>query len=236
MVDFSRRSSELELMDGGDVTPADFAACLADLAAVNTLTLARPPTLAFVREALAAAPADSVPVIVDVGFGAGDMLRAIARLCWRMSRSARLIGIDLNPRSEPVATRMTQPGDKIEYRTGDIFAWPAEEKVDLVISSQVAHHMDDEEIVRFLVWMEAHARLGWFVSDLHRHWLAYHAFRLISSAMRWHRFVRHDGPLSVASAFVRGDWEQLLEAADLTGKVGIAWKFPFRYCLARRKW
>jgi len=73
MPDFSSRSSEPEWMDGEDVTQEDFAGCLADLDRVNTLTLTRRPTLAFVAEALSAAPEGTEPVIVDVGFGAGDM-------------------------------------------------------------------------------------------------------------------------------------------------------------------
>jgi SAM-dependent methyltransferase len=236
MVDFSHRSSEPELMDGAEVSHEEFAACLADLAQVNTLTLARPPTLAFIREALAAAPETSAPVILDVGFGAGDMLRAIDRMAKRMNRRVRLVGIDLNPRSEPFAAAETPPGTTIEYRTGDLYDRSQSENVDIVISSLVTHHMDDAEILGFMEWMEANARLGWFVNDLHRHWLAYHSFRLSSAAMRWHGFVRHDGPLSVARAFVRRDWDRLLNEAGLSEAVRIAWKFPFRYCLARRKW
>ncbi|MDG2002417.1 MAG: methyltransferase domain-containing protein [Novosphingobium sp.] len=236
MVDFSRRSEEPELMDGADVSQDDFSACLADLAQVNTLTLARAPTLAFIREALAAWQGKAAPVILDVGYGAGDMLRAIHRMATRMGQKVQLIGIDLNPRSEPVAAALTAPGASIEYRIGDLYDWPQGEGVDIVISSLVTHHMTDDEILHFLGWMEANARLGWFVNDLHRHWLAYHAFRLFSAAMRWHKFVRHDGPLSVARAFVRRDWERLLGEARLSDAALVTWKFPFRYCLARRKW
>ena len=28
----------------------------------------------------------------------------------------------------------------------------------------------------FIRWMEAHARRGWFIGDLHRHWLPYYGF------------------------------------------------------------
>lgn len=236
MVDFSRRSTEGELMDGADVSQDEFAAGLADLEKVNTITLTRRPTLAFVDEALKAAHIGSVPVIVDVGFGAGDTLREIERLCSRRGYRARLIGIDLNPRSEPFAKARTSPASSIEYRTGDLYDWPDDEPVDLVISSQVTHHMNDDEIGRFLRWMEANTKLGWFVNDLHRHWFAYHGFRLLSWLMRWHRMVRHDGPISVSRSFTREDWQRLLVEAGLNGKVSIAWKLMFRYAISRRKW
>jgi 2-polyprenyl-3-methyl-5-hydroxy-6-metoxy-1,4-benzoquinol methylase len=232
MPDFARRSREPELMDGEEVSQQEFAACIKDLATVNSVTLGRRPTLDFVRRALRATP-DGMLTILDVGFGAGDMLRAIRR---QTVPCTRLIGIDLNPRSEPVAREMTPPSMEIEYCTGDVFAWPQEDPVDLVISSAVTHHMDDEEILRFLRWMEDRSRLGWYVNDLHRHWFPYYGFGLLSAAMRWHPFVRHDGPLSVSRAFRREEWESLLAAAGLADKARVSWWFPFRYCVERTKW
>jgi SAM-dependent methyltransferase len=232
VADLRQRSRERELMDGEDVSQAEFTACMKDLAAVNTLTLARRPTLDFIGRALRARPGRKL-VVLDVGFGAGDMLHAIGL---RFGRRTRLIGIDLNPRSEAVARALTPPGMTIEYVTGDLFAWPHADPVDIVISSLVTHHMDDAEIVRFLGWMEARAQVGWLVNDLQRHWFAYHGFRLLSAAMRWHPFVRHDGPLSIARAFRRGEIERLLRTADVAGKARVRWWFPFRYAIERAKW
>lgn len=236
MIDLCQRSREPEWMDGEDVSQQEFTACIEDLAQVNTLTLARPPTLAFIDRALEATPGSRVLTIVDVGYGAGDMLRAIARLTARRGRRARLIGFDINPRSEPVARRLTPETMRIDFRTGNAFALAPDEPVDLVISSLVTHHMDNDEIVQFLKWMESRAALGWFVNDLHRHRFSYHGFHLLAALMRWHPFVRHDGPLSIARAFRRDDWLKLLERAELTGKARLQWKFPFRYCVEGVKW
>lgn len=235
-VDFSRRSAEPELMDGDGVSQEMFSACLADLEKVNTVTFTRRPTLDFVGEALEAAGTANVPVILDVGFGAGDMLRAIERLCRRTGYRARLIGIDLNPRSEPFARSRSGPESTIEYRTGDLYDWPPGEPIDLIVCSQTTHHMSDGDIRRFLLWIEAHTRLGWFVSDLHRHWFAYHGFRLLSTVMRWHPMVRHDGPISVARSFTREDWERLLIETELDAVVEIEWNPLFRYAVSRKKW
>ena len=240
MPDLRQRSRAPELMDGEDVDPADFAACMADLATVNTVTLARGPTLSFVRRALAVLPAASEPVILDVGFGAGDMLRSIAAMLQKEGRRARLVGIDLNPRSEPAARAMTPPGMDIEWVTGDAFAWAQHTVPDLTISSLVTHHMDDAEIVGFLAWMEQTARLGWFVNDLHRHALPWYGFTALARLARWHRFVRHDGPLSIARSFRHDDWQRLLREAGAhepgVSEAAIHWRFPFRYCVERRRW
>lgn len=222
-------------MDGDDVSDETFAGCLTDLATVNSFTLARPPTLAFVREALRRTPADRPLTLLDVGFGAGDMLRAVHRLVRRHGRSMRLVGIDLNPRSLPVAIAATPTGTGIEYRTGDLLALPFDEPIDLVISSLVTHHMTDKEIIHFVDWMDKHATIGWLINDLHRHPIAYHGFRLLAGVMRWHPFVRHDGPLSVARAFRRADWSVLLKDAGVDHYARMRWRFPFRYCVTRWK-
>lgn len=233
MPDLSRRSRLPEWMDGDDVSQAEYSACMADLAQVNTLTLARRPTIAFIDRAIRNMPADRVLTVVDVGFGAGDMLRALSRLAKRRGRHLRLIGIDLNPRSEPMARGITPPAMGIEYRTGDLFAWAAEEPIDIIISSLVTHHMDDTEIERFLRFMEERATLGWFINDLHRHALPYYFFRLFSAAMCWHPFVRHDGPLSIARAFTHADWVALIAKSGVGNVASIRWWFPFRWCVGR---
>lgn len=229
MPDFSRRSAEPEWMDGDGVRPEVFAATMAGLARVNTLTLARPPTLSWLRRATSKLGLRSF-TLVDVGFGDGDMLRAIRRWAERRGLKATLIGYDLNPRSAPAASARTDPALNIAYRTGDAYALT--EPLDFVISSLTAHHMTDDELVRFLQWMERTARGGWFVNDLHRHPIAYHGFRLLAWAGRFHPFVRHDGAISVTRSFRRADWQSLLARAGV-GEAKIAWRFPFRLCVER---
>ncbi len=232
MPDFSARATAPEWMDGDDVSEAEFAACVADLATVNSVTLARPPTLAFVAEACRTAKGRPL-TLLDVGFGAGDMLRAIRKMADRRGAEIRLIGIDLNPRSLPAARAQTPAKMAIDYRIGDLFELPEDEPIDLVVSSLVTHHMTNREIVRFIGWMERRARTGWFINDLHRHPVAYHGFRALAATMRWHSFVRHDGPLSVARAFRRSDWERLLGEAGVDDVARIRWHVPFRYCVTR---
>ena len=236
MRSFAARSAEPELMDGEAVTPANFAACMADLARVNTVTLARPPTLAWLTATTRRLVLGDRFSLLDVGYGEGDMLRTVHRWAMRRGLTAGLTGIDLNPRSAPAALAVTPAGMAIDYRTGDVFADPLPVQPDYIVSSLVTHHMGDAEVVRFLRWMEATARKGWFVNDLHRHWLAYYGFKALASAARWHPFVRHDGPLSVARSFRRADWEQLIEAAGIDRRtVTLRWHLPFRLCVGRVK-
>ncbi len=169
--------------------------------------------------------------MLDVGFGEGDMLRAIARWAARRGKRAELSGVDLDPSSELAARSKTSPDTQIAYHTGDVFAFVPSARPDFVISSLFTHHLSDAQVVAFLCWMEATAVRGWFVNDLHRHWLAYHGFRAMAAAAGWHRFVRHDGPVSIARAFRRADWQRFLADAGVPGT--IHWRFPFRFCVER---
>ena len=228
------RAAGPELMDDPDVDEATFRDCLADLASVNSWTLARPPTLRWLAQATRHLPRGGRFTLLDVGYGQGDMLRAIHRWATRRGLVPDLVGIDLSPWSAPAARAATPPGMAIDYRTGDVFAYRPDRPVDLVVSSLVAHHFPDAELVRFLRWMEMNAAGGWFVNDLHRHAVAYHGFRALSIVMRWHRFVRHDGPMSVARAFRRADWERLIADAGLPREaIDLLWRLPFRLCVGR---
>lgn len=232
MTGLRQRSTQLEWMDTEIIGEADFAACLADLAAVNTVTLARPPTIAFIRQvARRMAPGDVLSVL-DVGSGEGDMLRRIHRWGTRRGLRMRLVGVDLNPWSTAAARAATPASMGIEYATGDLFDLPPG-RTDVVISSLFTHHLTDAQVVEFLAWMEAQATRGWFVNDLHRHALAMHGFRVLSGVAGWHRFVQHDGPISVARSFRRRDWDALLRRAGLVEVATVRWRLPFRLCVSR---
>jgi 2-polyprenyl-3-methyl-5-hydroxy-6-metoxy-1,4-benzoquinol methylase len=240
-----------ELMDADDLAPEIYARVVHDLAKVNTLTMARRPTLAFLESvrraqlaghlrALAAAnPGAQVHArrttlkILDVGFGDGDMLRAIHRWAAANSVDATLVGIDLNPRSAAAAIEATPRDMAIEWRTGD-YAECAGEGWDVVLSSLVAHHMTHEQLIAFLRFMDAQAAQGWFVNDLHRHGFAHFGFPLLATLMRWHPIVRHDGQLSIARSYRPAEWLPILAEAGVEG-AEVNRVFPFRLCVSKHR-
>jgi len=219
-----------ERMDAEDLHEATYKAVVHDLAKVNTLTLARRPTLDFVARTVGDAREFS---LLDVGFGDGDMLRAIARWAARHGKRARLVGIDLNPRSLAAAREATPADMAIDWRIGD-YADLAGEGYDLIVSSLVAHHMTHAQLVAFLRFMEAEARRGWLVNDLHRHGFAHFGFPLLATIMRWHPIVKHDGTLSIARSYRPGEWPAILAEAGVQG-AEVKRVFPFRLCVERRR-
>ena len=224
------RSTAAERMDTDCTDAADYAACLRDLARVNTVTLARRPTLAWLDRAMRRRRKGEAISVYDVAFGHGDMLRTIARWGRRRGRAVQLRGVDLNPAAAATA-RAASPGLTLDLATGDVLATVPAPAPDYIVSSLFTHHLTDDQVVAFLRWMERHARHGWFINDLHRHAVPFHGFRLLARAMRWHRFVQHDGAVSIARAFRRAEWQRLLAAAGVPGEV--RWVFPFRLCIGR---
>lgn len=232
--DFARRSSETEWMDSEIIALDDFAACLDDLEQVNFLTLASLPTMAFLRKLTADWPKGAELRVADLGYGQGAMLRRIHRWAEARGFRPRLTGIDLNPQCRTLAIANTPPGMAIDWHQGDLFDWAPAERPHAIISALFAHHLPDADVVRLLTWQEATASHGWFVNDLHRHWFAWGGFRALAFVMRWHRFVQHDGALSVRRAFVPGDWRTLLESAGIAD-AKLRWHPLFRLCVSRVK-
>jgi 2-polyprenyl-3-methyl-5-hydroxy-6-metoxy-1,4-benzoquinol methylase len=231
MIDLSQRIRRDERMDDPDLDPAVYAAVLKDLARVNAWTFTHRATLAFLEDAAAGMPALR---LLDVGFGQGDMLRAIAKWAGRRGIAAHLVGVDLNPNSAAAARAATPAGLSIDYRTGDYaeVAGP----FDFVVSSLVAHHMSDAQLDAFLRFMEAEAREGWLVNDLHRLAFSYHGFGLLARMIGAHRIVREDGRTSIARSFRPADWCAILDRAGLPdGTARIVRRFPFRLCIERRR-
>ncbi len=234
-VDLSRRAAPSQLPEWMDEPCAyeDFRQCLSDLGQVNRLTLSYRPTLAFLDAVAAAKPAQALR-IVDVGSGGGDMLRCVERWAERRGVQVQLTGIDLNPYAARVAREFVTVSSDIQWLTGDAFAYA--EPVDVVLSSLFTHHLEEPEIVQFLVWSETVARRGWFVNDLCRETVPYKLFGLLAKGMRWHRFVQHDGPVSFRRSFLEDDWERiLLEAGIAVADVRLARWTPGRLCVERLK-
>jgi SAM-dependent methyltransferase len=220
------RALDEEQMDDPALAPEEYRRVLADLGRVNRWTLAARPTLGFLSRATRGTRAFS---LLDVGFGEGGMLRAIAGWAAKRGLEARLTGVDLNPKSAAAAKAATPPGVRIDWRTGD---YRDLGRFDFVVSSLVAHHMTAEQLGAFLVWMEGNAERGWLVNDLHRHRLAYAGYPLLARLLRVHRIVREDGRLSIARAFRPGEWTAILQEAGVGG-AQVVRRFPFRLCVER---
>ena len=227
----ARRSTEQEEMDAPALDPAIYARALRDLARVNRLTRTHAPVLRWLDQATRDWPAGSPVSVLDVASGQGDLLRAIAAWAARRGWRAELAGIDLNPRAAAVAASATPDDAPIRYLTDDVFDHAPRPRPDFIVTSQFAHHLADEDVVRLLLWLDDHAARGWFIADLERHAISWLGFRFLARAAFWHGIVRRDGTISIARSFRPAEWHVLLARAGITAIVRR--HVPFRLCVSR---
>jgi SAM-dependent methyltransferase len=240
-INFAHRALPSELRECMDepCSYEDFRDCLVDLASANRLTLGYRTTLRWIDQYTQKLKPERPLHIVDVGSGGGDMLRRIDAWAARRKIAVKLTGIDLNPHAARAAREFSPDGCEIEWITGDVFSYAPAEGVDIVISSLFTHHLETEEIVHFLKWMESVTRYGWFVNDLYRSRTAYELFGALAEIAGWHRFVRHDGPVSIRRSFREEDWRRLCAGAGLEflplEALSFTRRFPYRLCVERLK-
>jgi hypothetical protein len=145
-----------------------------------------------------------------------------------------LTGVDLNPWSKRSAEQSTPADMLIAYETSDIFSFDQSRRADFIICSNFTHHLSDQELIRFIQWMQSHATRGWFINDLHRHPLPYHFIKTVFGVLPLNRLTSNDGPISISRAFTAPDWRRILTEAGVADRATIEWFFPFRYAVSAR--
>ncbi|MGA2559127.1 MAG: methyltransferase domain-containing protein [Terracidiphilus sp.] len=234
--DFTRRTELTELMDA-PCSRDVLRACLQDIARTNRLTFAYRPLIGWLSRLTADLPPLAAPLrILDIGCGYGDGLRRVERWARRRRIPVELVGLDLNPDATALAEEATAASSRIQWVTANVLSYTPPQAPHLIISSLFTHHLNEEQIVQFLRWMEDHARLGWFINDLSRAPIPYHFFRAFARVARLHHFVRNDGPVSIARSFIAGEWRTMCGAAELDMEsIEIRPFKPARLCVSRRK-
>ncbi len=227
---FRTRSQKLERIDTGDYTPAEYDRFLEDIRLVNRFAGdSRALRRTLLREIETADLADFS--VLDIGAGSGELLRIAATFARKQSRRARFAGIELNSRSAASIVEESTAFPEISSVRADALSLPFDDdSFDYVISSLFTHHLTDEQIVAALKEMSRVARRGVFVIDLHRHPLAYAAYKIFCAAFRISRLVREDGSLSILRGFKPVELNGLAERAGL-GKFRVTRSLPFRLVL-----
>ncbi len=232
-IDFTRRSSEVEWLDGTDIDPIELESVLRDLASFNQAFLGHYPLLRWLRRAIKAAPKGFTPTIIDVGCGYGDLLRHIRRWGRRHDIELKLVGIDLNAETVRIARGVTDDADRIDFRVMNFLDLNSAIPADFIISSLVTHHFSDRELTEFLRLMEKLAGRGWAICDLQRHRFLYHFIGLTAKLAGFHPMVVGDGQISVARSLTRAEWEERIAEAGISPEAATIHWFFFRFLVGR---
>jgi len=166
--------------------------------------------------------------IIDVGAGGADLPLALLRWAARRKREVRVIVLDRDDAACTAAAETFARHPHVFVVRGDALALPlAERSVDVAHAALLLHHFDDDGVVRAARELRRVARRGALANDLHRHWFAWWAIRVLTAAFARSPLIRHDAPLSVRRGFRRHELARLLSASSWTPE--IRWRWAFRY-------
>lgn len=147
--------------------------------------------------------------ILDVGAGTGLLGKRLTTWARRRGWDWRVTNLDAHPAPQ-------EPGRGANFVTGSALQLPfADRSFDLVVASQMTHHLTDTEVVQH--WREAWrvTRDGIFICDLHRNVGFYAMLWLLTWLIRTDKMVRQDGLISVARGFRRHEWRELAACAGI---------------------
>lgn len=228
----SMRSSEKEFIDLGPnfYTPEEYSDCIKKLFRINKLL----GIFRNTKKLLKNCPKQAA--LLDIGCGSGLFLLNLSLHFPQM----QMLGIDVNNEAIAEAEKLLQHWDKknpqqdLAFKTLDFKSVISNGNFDILLATLLCHHLNDEELIEFLRHCYSHAEQMVVINDLHRHWLAYWLYALISPWLFRNRLITHDGLISIKRGFTRREWKILLEKANIS-HYQLKWCWPFRWQLILRK-
>ncbi len=222
-----RRALAAELMDDVSHGGAELREALGELRLLNRLFGAAGPTLYGVKRLWRQAGKPNKLTLLDVGAGSGDVNRKL--LHWADANGVQLsiALLDVTEEACAEAAKLYAGEPRISVSRGDLFE-QKEGIADIVTGTQLLHHFTGSQLEEAARAMVKASTIGVVINDIHRHWLAWTAVWLATRLLSTNRYIRHDGPLSVAKGFRGEDWRKLRGSAQLE-RLTYVWRPLFRY-------
>ncbi len=153
--------------------------------------------------------------LLDIGTGLADIPRAAAVAARRYGINLQLLGVELN-RAAAASALSAERALPLTVVLADGSALPlAPRSVDVVIASQVLHHLAPAVAVRWIASFSALARRAVVLADLRRSRLAIAGVWLASFPLRFGAVTRHDAVVSLRRGYTRAELNALLRAAGV---------------------
>jgi len=207
-----RLTGAAERMDEPDLDPRELVRALGTLARINRLFGG---TRVIFHHLPGLCDGLSAPVrILDVGTGYADIPRAIVRWARRRGRPVEITALDRHPGTLAVAGRACADYPEIDLQRGDALQLPFPPRsFDVVLASQILHHLEGTESVDLLRELARVARYGILVHDLRRGVLPFAATWVVLHLVSRSPVIRHDGPLSIRRGYMATELDALARAA-----------------------
>lgn len=223
----SVRAKEDELMDDFSMGGEELSEALKHLRRLNRIFAAPGPTRDGVEKLWQAIGQPQKLSILDVGAGSGDVNVKLLEWADRKGIKLEITLVDMTEEACAEARQLFRNEPRVNVMRADLQEL-ADASADIVTGSQFVHHFDGQQLVDMVAHMRRASRHGVVINDIHRHPVSYTAVWVMTRMISRNRYIRHDGPLSVAKGFKDRDWQELkhqLQAEAMT----YTWKPLFRY-------
>ena len=228
-MDFAIRSYLPELLDQPNIPAVDIQRNLYELSIINQQLGGHAITWqGFIK----LADMGKQVHVCEIGCGGGDNLKAIEEKAADHYAELSFTGIDINPNCIQVAQNISLK-KPVQFLVSDYKKVHFKSKPDIIFCSLFCHHFKGPELIQMFRWLNENSRSGFFISDLHRHPLAYHSIRLLTSLFSKSYLIKHDAPLSVLRGFKKKELQDLLNNAGILNYT-IQWKWAFRWLVIVR--
>ena len=229
MIDFSKRSADVEIMDDLDYAGEMMDRTLGELEVINRWLGGNSVTINGISKLLKGTEPGRRVHVADLGCGRGDMLMLIDNWARKKNFDVDLTGIDANQYVVDAAREKLNRFPHIQLQTVNILSEVFQEKkFDIVIGTLFYHHFSDEQLIGFFSRLKHQANIGFLINDIHRHSLAYYSIKLLTGLFSRSSMVKYDAPLSVLRAFSRKELSRILSSAGIKNFT-IKWKWAFRW-------
>ncbi len=203
-----QRSTQTEYFDLPDLAEAEIAAEFRELNRVNTLFRFSHPFESVLPKWLGRANCENLKIL-DVGAGTGLLGKTLTAWAQKQGWKWQFTHLDSNP----IALKLGGHADSV---VGSALQLPfADNSFDLVIASQMTHHLTDDQVVTHLREAWRVTRDAIFISDLHRNVLLYTLVWITLHIMRSDRNTFDDGLISVKRGFRLDEWRDLASRANI---------------------
>lgn len=204
-----------ELLDDPAADPAAVTESLRNIARANRWFGGSAAVRYGLARALAAVPRGAVLTLADLGTGLGDLPLVAAR--WAARRGVRLVTVGLE-RSRVAARLAARSG--VPCVVGCAGAAPFRDKsVDVVLVSQVAHHLTAESATCLFRRCDRLARRAVVIADLRRAPLGPAVFWVGARALAFDEVTVADGMTSLRRGYTVAELRGLLAAAGIRASV-----------------
>lgn len=150
--------------------------------------------------------------VLDVGFGGGDIPRALHRWAVRDGLALEITAIDPDPRALAYVQQFSWPA-AIQFRTCDTAVLRAAgARFDAVISNAVLHHLDDLALRRLIDDSHALATTLVIHNDTVRSAAAYLLFSAFIAPWLRRSFAAADGRRTIRRSFTPAELRAMLPA------------------------